>query len=65
MPGLCVRCAGFIDEPGGKHLIMRHDNGRWTAIPGSRSLNVYTLRAIIKQCGLTEAQYLKLYHGKR
>ena len=60
-----LRRAGFVDEPGGKHLIMRHDDGRWTAIPGARSLSVYTLRAIIKQCGLSEAQYLRLYRGKR
>ena len=29
------------------------------------SVKVNTLRAILKQCGLSEAKYLELYAGKR
>ena len=42
-----LRRAGFVDVPGGKHLIMRHDDGRWTAIPGSRErLRLASLDAV-------------------
>jgi predicted RNA binding protein YcfA (HicA-like mRNA interferase family) len=40
------------------------DGQRMTTIPGAGTLNVNTLRAIIKQCGLTEAAFLKHYRGK-
>lgn len=60
-----LRRAGFVDQPGAKHTIMSHEDGRHTVIPGALHLNQYTLKAIIKQCGLTEKQYVKLYRGKR
>lgn len=44
---------------------MAHPDGRYTTIPNHRQLKVNTLRAILKQCGLSEAKYLELYAGKR
>ena len=57
--------AGFERRSGGKHTIMAHPDGRYTAIPNHRQLKVNTLRAILKQCGLSEAKYLELYAGRR
>ena len=57
--------AGFERRSGGKHTIMAHSDGRYTVIPNHRQLKVNTLRAILKQCELTEAEYLGLYAGKR
>lgn len=57
-----LRRAGFAEERHGKHLIMAHDDGRHTTIPNGTRLNVPTLRGIIKQCGLSQAQFLRLYH---
>ena len=59
-----LRRAGFRDYAGGKHTIMQHPDGRYTTIPNHHTLKVGTLRAIIKQCGLTESEFLALY-GKR
>jgi len=56
-----LKRAGFIDYHGGKHTIMEHPDGRYTVIPNARRLNVYTLRAILKQCRLSEEKYLCLY----
>lgn len=44
---------------------MAHADGRYTVIPNHRQLKVNTLRAILKQCGFSEAEYLGLYAGKR
>lgn len=57
--------AGFARRSGGKHTIMAHPDGRYTAIPNHRQLKVNTSRAILKQSGLSEANYLELYAGKR
>ena len=43
---------------------MAHADGRFTTIPNHRRLLVPTLRAIIKQCALTESEYLALYAKK-
>ena len=53
--------AGFVRRSGGKHTIMAHPDGRYTVIPNHRQLKVGTLRAILKQCGLSEEEYLELY----
>lgn len=57
--------AGFERRSGGKHTIMAHADGRYTVIPNHRQLKPGTLRAILKQCRLAEAEYLDLYAGKR
>jgi len=59
-----LRRAGFVERHGGKHTIMEHSDGRYTTIPNHSRLNVNTLRAIVKQCRLSEAEYLELYAGK-
>ena len=56
---------GFERRSGGKHTIMEHPDGRYTTIPNHARLKVNTLRAIVKQCGLTEAEYIELYSGPR
>ena len=57
--------AGFKRRSGGKHAIMEHPDGRYTTIPNHARLKVNTLRAIVKQCSLTEAEYIELYSGRR
>lgn len=59
-----LRKAGFTDQQGSKHLMMVHADGRFTTIPNARRLNVNTLRAILKQTGLTEHAFLQHYRGK-
>ena len=56
--------AGFERRSGGKHTIMEHPDGRYTTIPNHKRLKVNTLRAIVRQCGLTEAVYIELYSGR-
>jgi predicted RNA binding protein YcfA (HicA-like mRNA interferase family) len=56
-----LRRAGFEEHQGGKHTIMAHPDGRYTAIPRHRRLNPLTLKAILKQCQLTEQEYLRMY----
>lgn len=56
-----LRKAGFQDSEGGRHTIMVHPDGRYTTIPRHTRINPLTLRAILKQCQLSEAQYLRLY----
>ena len=60
-----LRRAGFVERAGGKHTIMEHPDGRFTTIPNHRKLKVGTLRAVIRQCDLTEAAFLRLYSGRR
>lgn len=57
--------AGLQDSPGGKHTIMHRDGQFVTVIPNAKRLNVNTLRAIIRQCELSEEEFLKLYRGRR
>jgi predicted RNA binding protein YcfA (HicA-like mRNA interferase family) len=53
--------AGFEKHEGSNHTIMHHPDGRMTTIPRHRRINPLTLKSILKQCALTEADYLKLY----
>jgi predicted RNA binding protein YcfA (HicA-like mRNA interferase family) len=53
--------AGFNRAQGAKHLVMHHADGRYTTIPNSRVIAVGTLRAIIRQCGLTTKEFIRLY----
>ena len=53
--------AGFERDEGGGHTVMHHPDGRMTTIPRHRRLGVGLLRAILRQCGLSEREYLKLY----
>ena len=53
--------AGFEKRQGGKHTIMAHPDGRYTTIPRHPRINPLTLKAILKQCRLSEEEYLSLY----
>lgn len=57
-----LRRAGFTDEAGGRHtLILNADGDLVSTVPNHREINPTTLRAILRQCGLSEREYLKLY----
>lgn len=56
--------AGYERRSGRNHTIMEHPDGHYTVIPNHVRLKTGTLRAIIKQCGLTEARFIELYTGK-
>ena len=57
--------ASFERDSGGKHVVMHHPDGRFTTIPNDRRIKTGTLRAIIRQCGLTVEEFLRLYAGRR
>jgi predicted RNA binding protein YcfA (HicA-like mRNA interferase family) len=57
-----LRRAGFHIVHGGKHAIVTDANGEFVStLPNARELNPTTLRAILKQCGLSVAAFLELY----
>lgn len=60
-----LKRVGFERRSGGKHTIMEHPDGRYTVIPNHTRLKVGTLRAILEQCELSEAEFIESYKGKR
>lgn len=56
--------AGFEAAEGGNHTIMHHPDGRYTVIPRQSRVKPNLLRAILKQCGLSEAEFLRLYRKR-
>ncbi len=56
-----LRRAGFQEHQGTRHTIMAHPDGRYTTIPRHARINPLTLRTILKQCGLSAEEYLRLY----
>ncbi len=56
-----LRRLGFTQTQGARHTIMERADGRYTTIPRHARINVLTLRSILKQCGLTEDQFLEQY----
>ena len=56
-----LRRAGFTQREGGRHTVMQHPNGRFTTVPRHPLINTRTLRLIVKQCGLTEDEFIALY----
>jgi predicted RNA binding protein YcfA (HicA-like mRNA interferase family) len=57
--------AGFIAEHGTNHTVMRHPDGRYTTVPRHRRVKPGLLRLILRQCGVSEDEFLTLYHGRR
>ena len=54
--------AGFHVVPAGKHAIVTDANGDFVStLPNARELNPTTLRAVLKQCGLSVTEFLDLY----
>jgi predicted RNA binding protein YcfA (HicA-like mRNA interferase family) len=57
--------AGFVTDEGTNHTIMRHPDGRYTTVPRHRLVKPGLLRLILRQCGLSEDDFVRLYRGKR
>ena len=56
---------GFTLAEGGEHTLVLDEQGDClTSIPRHTNLSPTTLERIIKRCGLTVDQYLKLYHKR-
>jgi predicted RNA binding protein YcfA (HicA-like mRNA interferase family) len=49
-----------IDHQTGSHIILRHSNRRRLTIPNHRELAKGTLRALIREAGLTKEQFQEL-----
>lgn len=49
-----------VDHQTGSHIILRHPTGRRLTIPNHRELAKGTLRAIIREAGLTKEQFADL-----
>ena len=57
-----LKRAGFQIRAGAKHQIVVDAEGNFrSTIPRAKELNVHTLRAILKQVGLSEEGYLVFY----
>jgi predicted RNA binding protein YcfA (HicA-like mRNA interferase family) len=56
-----LKRAGFVVRQGGNHTILEHPDGRYTTIPRHSRINPLTLKSILKQCGLTDEEFLNLY----
>lgn len=46
-----------LDHQTGSHLILRHPDGRRLTVPNHREIARGTLRALIRQAGLTREQF--------
>ncbi len=55
-----LKKAGFKIIKQGKHIGMS-DGSRHIVIPRHKRLNPYTLKAIIKDAGLTDSEFKKLF----
>jgi predicted RNA binding protein YcfA (HicA-like mRNA interferase family) len=49
-----------VDHQTGSHIILRHSSGRRLSIPNHRELAKGTLRALIREAGLTKEQFAEL-----
>lgn len=57
-----LKRAGYQIHEGGKHSIVTDADGAFlSTVPRTREMNVNTLRAMLKQVGLSEQEYLRLY----
>ncbi len=55
------RRAGYeVDHQTGSHVILRHPTGRRLTIPNHQELAKGTLRAIIREAGLTKDEFAAL-----
>ena len=48
------------DAQHGSHIILRHSSGRRLTVPNHRELAKGTLRALIREAGLTKEQFAEL-----
>ena len=49
-----------VDHQTGSHIILRHSNMRRLTVPNHRKLAQGTLRALIRESGLTKKQFAEL-----
>jgi predicted RNA binding protein YcfA (HicA-like mRNA interferase family) len=49
-----------VDHKTGSHIILRHTNGRRLTIPNHRELAKGTLRAIIREAGISKGEFASL-----
>lgn len=49
-----------FDHQTGSHIVVRHPSGRRLTIPNHRELAKGTLRALIREAGLTKEQFAEL-----
>jgi antitoxin HicB len=57
---LSVALATAVDHQSGSHIILRHASGRRLTVPNHRHLAKGTLRALIREAGLTKEQFTEL-----
>ncbi len=46
-----------VDHQTGSHIVLRHPTGRRLTVPNHRQLAKGTLRALIREAGLTKEQF--------
>ena len=51
-----------VDHQTGSHIILRHSSQRRLTVPNHRELAKGTLRALIREAGLTKEQFSDLLH---
>ena len=51
-----------VDHQTGSHIILRHPSQRRLTVPNHRELAKGTLRALIREAGLTKEQFTDLLH---
>jgi predicted RNA binding protein YcfA (HicA-like mRNA interferase family) len=51
-----------VDHQTGSHIILRHPSQRRLTVPNHRELGKGTLRALIREAGLTKDQFTDLLH---
>ena len=49
-----------VDHQTGSHMILRHPSGRRLTVPNHREFAKGTLRALIRDAGLTKEQFVEL-----
>jgi len=49
-----------VDHQSGSHIILRHSSSRRLTVPNHRELARGTLRALIREAGLTKEQFTEL-----
>jgi predicted RNA binding protein YcfA (HicA-like mRNA interferase family) len=49
-----------VDHQTGSHVILRHTSGRRLTVPNHRELAKGTLRALIREAGLSKEQFSEL-----
>jgi len=50
-----------LDHQTGSHIILRHPSGRRLTVPNHRELAKGTLRALLREAGLTKEQFAELF----